>query len=121
MLPRPPSRALTTVTPQRPSTAPIHLILSTPPLSLLFDPLSQRLTRIEVRESPGDWVEYRGRSLREAAAEDGDGDVVKVVRRVMGPTYSASTDGGEGEEVLSYPGVAFGVVKLQAGDRKSVV
>ena len=30
----------------------------------------------------------------------------------MGPTYSASTDGRDGEEVLSYPGVAFGVVKL---------
>ncbi|KAM0748079.1 hypothetical protein T439DRAFT_328065 [Meredithblackwellia eburnea MCA 4105] len=106
-----------------PSTAPIHLILSTPPVSLLFHPLSQRLTRIEVREHPGDWVEYHGRSLRQdlgqgVTGEDGESDVVKTIRRVMGPTYSASSDNGGGEEVLSYPGVAFGVVKIGNGGSK---
>lgn len=101
---------------QAPSTAPIHLVLTTPPLSLLFHPLSQRLTRIEVRDNPGEWVEYHGRSLREGPPEDGEDDVVKTVRRVMGPTYSASAEGGDGEEVLSYPGVAFGVKPTGGGE-----
>lgn len=68
--------------------------------------------------SPGAWVAYRGRALQ-SEEEEGDEDVVKVVRRALGPTYGSSVqNGGEGtgrEEMLSYPGVAFGVVSSAAG------
>lgn len=65
----------------------------------------------------GAWVAYRGKSLRESGTAAGDevDDVVKTVRRVMGPTYSSANGGGEGEEMLSYPGVAFGVVRKAGG------
>jgi hypothetical protein len=99
---------------QAPSTSPIHLILSSPPLLLLFDPVSQRLSRIEVSANPGSWVAYRGKTLREGAGEDEE-DVLKMVRRVVGPTYNSARDSGEGEEVLSYPGVAFCVARQADG------
>ncbi|KAI5475626.1 hypothetical protein MNV49_001087 [Pseudohyphozyma bogoriensis] len=101
-----------------PSTSPIHLRLTTPPLSLLFSASSQRLVRIQVDgPSPGEWVNYHGKSLREASDDEAE-DVVKLVNRVLGPTYSPSTDGGEGEQILSYPGVAFGVVRAASGGSK---
>ncbi|CEQ40070.1 SPOSA6832_01637 [Sporobolomyces salmonicolor] len=100
-----------------PSSSPIHLILSSPPLHLTFCPLEQRLCRIEVGSaSPGSWVSYRGKRLKDA--RDDEEDLVKTVRRVLGPTYGSSqgTGGASGEkEMLSYPGVAFGVVKDGAG------
>jgi hypothetical protein len=101
---------------QNPSTGPLHLTLSDPPLHLLFSPLTQRLGRIEVSGlSPGSWVSYRGRALQ-SEEEEGEEDVVKIVRRALGPTYGSS-EGGEGgrEEMLSYPGVAFGVVSSSSG------
>lgn len=118
--------------PQAPSTSPIHLTLSSPPLHLTFSPLSQRLSRIEVRgPDPDAWVSYRGKRLRPSSAAaagdygggrgDEDEDVVKTVRRALGPTYGSSSarargEGREGaEEVLSYPGVAFGVVRAGSG------
>ncbi|ORY83569.1 hypothetical protein BCR35DRAFT_303447 [Leucosporidium creatinivorum] len=99
---------------EAPSTSEIHLILTSPPLALLFDPLSQRLTRIEVTGEAGSWVAYRGKSLREVRSEEEE-DVVKTVRRVMGPTYNSGRESGEGEEVLSYPGVAFAVAQRADG------
>lgn len=56
---------------------------------------------------------YRGRALRSSG--DDEQDVVKVVRRVMGPTYSAKKDDVGTEEILHYPGVAFGVVQRESG------
>lgn len=51
--------------------------------------------------------------------------MIRVVRKVFGPTYGSSKVGGrEGkdeedeEEMLSYPGVALGV-KKQTGSTKS--
>ena len=46
-------------------------------------------------------------------------DVVRVVRKVFGPTYGSSKVGGEeeDEEMLSYPRVALGV-KKQTGSTK---
>ncbi|GAA6033789.1 hypothetical protein JCM8097_000341 [Rhodosporidiobolus ruineniae] len=98
---------------ENPSTEPLHITLTNPPLHLLFSPLDQRLSRIEVSGlSPGACVSYRGRPLQ-ADGED-DEDVVKAVRRAFGPTYGSSRAeaqmGGQVEEMLSYPGVAFGVI-----------
>ncbi|GAA5938563.1 hypothetical protein JCM3775_002159 [Rhodotorula graminis] len=118
---------------QAPSTSPVHLTLSSPPLHLTFSPLAQRLARIEVLgPEPDAWVSYRGKRLRTSSSLSGDyagargggddeDDVVKTVRRVLGPTYGSSraSTGGEGtqgaEEMLSYPGVAFGVVRTGSG------
>ncbi|GAA5846280.1 hypothetical protein JCM9279_005887 [Rhodotorula babjevae] len=115
---------------QAPSTSPIHLTLSSPPLHLTFSALSQRLARLEVRgPDPAACVSYRGKRLRaDDASSDDDVDVVKTVRRVLGPTYgsssasaSARSEGAHGgeEEVLSYPGVAFGVVRTASGSTMS--
>ncbi|GAA5913120.1 hypothetical protein JCM8208_000747 [Rhodotorula glutinis] len=116
---------------QAPSASPIHLTLSSPPLHLTFSPPSQRLSRIEVLgPDPDTWVSYRGKRLRPSSAGDwagargdDDSDVVKTVRRVLGPTYGSSSARGEGgkgeEEVLSYPGVAFGVVRTGSGSTMS--
>ncbi|GAA6020823.1 hypothetical protein JCM11491_004665 [Sporobolomyces phaffii] len=99
-----------------PVTTPIYLALSIPPLHLAFDSATQRLSRIQVDPShsptppaalsAGAWVSYRGKTLR----HDGDEpeDVVRTVRRVLGPTYGSSTVSHD-EEMLNYPGVAFGV------------
>ncbi|GAA5999256.1 uncharacterized protein JCM10292_001705 [Rhodotorula paludigena] len=103
-----------------PSSSPIHLSLTSPPLHLTFSPLSQRLSRIEVQGlDPASTVSYRGECLGAPGEED---DVVKTLRRVLGPTYGSSTvtsaqngAGGAAEEMLSYPGVAFGVTKAQGG------
>ncbi|GAA5984508.1 hypothetical protein JCM5350_004741 [Sporobolomyces pararoseus] len=109
-----------------PATSPIYLILSKPPLHLTFESKSQRLLRIELNpsfttttsSSTGSWVSYRGKLLtsRENDEEDEE-DVVRTVRRVLGPTYlpakpSSSNDHQEQvevEEMLSYPGVTIGV------------
>lgn len=112
--PSPQQQQLTSA-PQAPSSSPILLSLASPPLSLLFDPPTQRLLRIELNaDKAGEWVSYRGKSLRESEGED----VVRTVRRVMGPTYGASgVQLGVGEEeMLSYPGVAFGVVLGSEGE-----
>ncbi|GAA5888721.1 hypothetical protein JCM5296_000081 [Sporobolomyces johnsonii] len=103
---------------ESPSLSPIHLILTSPPLHLTFCALEQRLCRIELGSaSPGSWVSYRGKRLRDE--RDDEEDVVKTVRRVLGPTYGSSqgTGGAVGvkEEMLSYPGVAFGVINDGAG------
>jgi len=51
-------------------------------------------------------------------------DIVRVVRRVFGPTYGSSRVKGKGEdeeeeeEMLSYPGVALGVTKQQSGSTR---
>ncbi|GAA5825424.1 hypothetical protein JCM11251_006977 [Rhodosporidiobolus azoricus] len=114
---------------ENPSTGPLHLILSSPPLHLLFSPLTQRLSRIEVASttshpSPGQWVTYRGRPLQREG-DDEEEDTVKVVRRAMGPTYGSSkvegdeATGGGREEMLSYPGVAFGVLSGPSGSTLS--
>ncbi|BGP18252.1 hypothetical protein JCM10213v2_006310 [Rhodosporidiobolus nylandii] len=78
----------------------------------------ERLARIEVGGmEPGSWVSYRGRPLQGEGDEEGE-DVVKVVRRALGPTYGSSQ--GEGrEEMLAYPGVAFGVVAGPSGSTLS--
>jgi hypothetical protein len=54
--------------------------------------------------------------------EDEDEDVVRTVRRIMGPTFGSSkAKGGQNgtarseEEMLSYPGVAFVVVRSDGG------
>lgn len=99
---------------QAPSSSETHLLLTSPPLALLFDPLSQRLTRIEVTGEAGSWVAYRGKGLREGRADE-EKDAVKTVRRVMGPTYNSGRESGEGEEVLGYPGVAFAVARRADG------
>ncbi|GAA5906625.1 uncharacterized protein JCM6883_004536 [Sporobolomyces salmoneus] len=123
---------------ENPSTAPIHLILSQPPLHLTFSSLSQRLSRIEVNptsflsasrprssdSSAGNWVSYRGKLLRDDDRNrdrEEKEDVVRTVRRVLGPTYGSSsstttTTGGqerkeEEKEMLCYPGVALGVTE----------
>ncbi|GAA5879924.1 hypothetical protein JCM8547_003703 [Rhodosporidiobolus lusitaniae] len=108
-----------------PSTGPLHLTLLQPPLHLVFSPLTQRLTRLEVvGMSPGSWVSYRGRVLQNEG-DEGEEDAVKLVRRAFGPTYGSSRvenraggvggeKGGREEEMLSYPGVAFGVVSSSA-------
>lgn len=66
----------------------------------------------------GAWVSYRGKVLRDDREETED--VVRTVRRVLGPTYGSSNaadqasgegDQVEGEEMLSYPGVALGVTE----------
>lgn len=106
--------------PQSPSSSPIHLSLTSPPLHLTFSPLSQRLSRIEVQGlDPASTVSYRGKCLGAPGEED---DVVKTLRRALGPTYGSSTvtsaqngAGGAAEEMLSYPGVAFGVTRAQGG------
>ncbi|BGP33874.1 hypothetical protein JCM10296v2_005680 [Rhodotorula toruloides] len=108
---------------ENPSASPIHLTLTTPPLHLTFSPRSQRLTRIEVLGvSPAAWIVYRGKRLSGDDPDDEDEDVVRTVRRIMGPTYGSSkVKGGlDGvgraeEEMLSYPGVAFGVVRSDGG------
>ncbi|KAM0790133.1 hypothetical protein ACM66B_005456 [Microbotryomycetes sp. NB124-2] len=109
---------------ETPTTSDINLYLSRPPLVLTFEPESQRLSRIELSndsESPSEalaqWIQYKGRYLtdaREGYAGEDEEDVVKAIRRVMGPTYGsdrASSTGGSNEEMLTYPGVAFGVVR----------
>lgn len=115
---------------KNPSSTPIHLILSSPPLSLQFNSLSQRLIRLEINSNPTEWIKYRGKSL-DARGGSGEGDgeeIISVIRRVMGPTYSSSKnfsgsgsdrkEGGkteeEEEEILSYPGVVFGIQKLNS-------
>ncbi|BGP50165.1 hypothetical protein JCM10450v2_006076 [Rhodotorula kratochvilovae] len=110
-----------------PSPSPVHITLSSPPLHLTFSPLFQRLSRIEVLGiDPASWVSYRGKRLRASSADDyavtgEDEDVVKTIRRVLGPTYGGSKGrtgmgaAADGEEMLSYPGVAFGVVRTGAG------
>ncbi|GAA5822921.1 hypothetical protein JCM3770_002176, partial [Rhodotorula araucariae] len=109
-----------------PSSSPVNLTLASPPLHLTFAPLSQRLARIEILgPDPGIWVSYRGKRLRASVADDyaapgEDDDVVKTIRRVLGPTYGSSSQGANNgvdfssnaaEEMLGYPGVAFGVVR----------
>nr|CRX79075.1 hypothetical protein ls5930a1_00122 [Leucosporidium scottii] len=103
---------------QAPSASEIYLILTSPPLALLFEPLSQRLARIEVTGEARSWVAYRGQALREGRGDEEE-DVVKTVRRVMGPTYNSGPESGEGEEVLGYPGVAFSVAR-RADDGSSL-
>lgn len=104
---------------QAPSKSDVHLIITSPLLALLFESSTQRLTRIEVTGEAGSWVAYRGKSLKAAGAEEEE-DVVKTVRRVMGPTYnSGKASGEEGEEVLSYPGVAFAVERRPGGGEYS--
>ena len=104
-----PSDPLTS--PQAPSRSPLLLYLTTPPFSLLFDPPTQRLLRIELTgDKAGEWVSYRGKSLCEVEGED----VVRRVRRVMGPTYGGPWEGEE--EMLCYPGVALGVVRGAEGE-----
>ncbi|BGP26270.1 UPF0183 family protein [Rhodotorula toruloides] len=106
-----------------PGSSPINLTLTTPPLHLTFSPLSQRLTRIEVfGVSPAAWVAYRGNRLSGDDPDDEDEDVMRTVRRIMGPTYGSSKMEGDtseaghaGEEMLSYPGVAFGVMRSDGG------
>ncbi|GAA6017677.1 hypothetical protein JCM10207_001247 [Rhodosporidiobolus poonsookiae] len=107
---------------QDPSAGPLHLNLTSPPLHLTFSPFTQRLCRISVSGlSPGSWVSYRGRPLQ--VDGDEDEDVVRTVRRVMGPTGGSSKveqgEQGRPEEVLSYPGVAFGVVSSPSGSTLS--
>ncbi|GAA5917638.1 hypothetical protein JCM6882_002000 [Rhodosporidiobolus microsporus] len=114
---------------ESPSTGPLHITLSSPPLHFLFAPLTQRLSRIEVAStsssSAGAWVSYRGRPLQGEGFEDVD--TVKVVRRAFGPTFGSSKveadpaaeQRGGREEMLSYPGVAFGVVAGPSGSTLS--
>jgi hypothetical protein len=73
----------------------------------------------EEGRSAGSWVSYRGKLLRDD--RDDREDVVRTVRRVLGPTFGSSLlngrdeeDQGEEEEMLSYPGVTLGVTEKGA-------
>lgn len=92
-------------------------------LHLLFEPASQRLCRIEVAGlEPGSRVSYRRKRLQDHSTPlvDESNDVVRTVRRVLGPTYgseSARPPQGQpppatekNEIMLNYPGVAVGIV-----------
>ena len=70
-------------------------------------------------EQPGRWVTYRGQSLAVSPhGSDDPQEVVKTIRRVMGPTYSSSREAsGEREEALAYPGVAFAVGASEGGGK----
>lgn len=123
---------------QNPLSSPVHLALTTPPLHLTFSPPAQRLSRIQVTgPNPGSHVAYRQQQLQPAAndyeqdeEEEEREDVVKRIRTILGPTVGSSkapTVKGtmeqdhseeEGEEnMLCYPGVAFGVQKTRSGTR----
>ncbi|KAK4050958.1 hypothetical protein OIV83_003087 [Microbotryomycetes sp. JL201] len=107
---------------ETPTTSDMHLYVSRPPLVLTFEPAFQRLLRIELSNpEPAEatvalthWIQYKGKRFTDAGESNMDvdeEDVVKSIRRVMGPTYGssqASTSGGS-RELLAYPGVAFEV------------
>lgn len=59
-------------------------------------------------------MSYRGKPLQDDTRDEEHMDAVKTIRRVMGPTYGSGKAADVSEDMLSYPGVAFGVVK--AGD-----
>lgn len=124
---------------QNPLSSPVHLALTTPPLHLTFSPPAQRLSRIQVTgPNPGSHVAYRQQQLQPAAndyeqdeEEEEREDVVKRIRTILGPTVGSSkapTVKGtmeqdhseeEGEEnMLCYPGVAFGVQKTRSGSTR---
>lgn len=72
--------------------------------------------------SPAAWVAYREKRLSGDDPDDEDEDVVRTVRRIMGPTYGSSKVKGDmngagraEEEILSYPGVAFRVARSDGG------
>lgn len=120
---------------QNPLTGPVHLTLTTPPLHLTFVGPSQRLARIQVTGSrPGSHVAYRSQRVQEPGRgttreeeeeveeEDEDEGIVKRIRRILGPTYGSSkapvapgTIRADPEEILSYPGVAFGISTRSSG------
>jgi hypothetical protein len=123
---------------QNPLSSPVHLSLTTPPLHLTFSPPAQRLSRIQVTgPNPGSHVAYRQRRLQSTANtaaenddedEDEREDVVKRIRTILGPTFGSSKaptvakgsteqDHDEEENMLCYPGVAFGVQKTRSGMR----
>ncbi|GAA5959588.1 hypothetical protein JCM8115_003762 [Rhodotorula mucilaginosa] len=125
---------------QNPLSSPVHLSLTTPPLHLTFSPPAQRLSRIQVTgPNPGSHVAYRQQRLQStantAAAENDDEDeeeredVVKRIRTILGPTFGSSKaptvakgsteqDHDEEENMLCYPGVAFGVQKTRSGSTR---
>ncbi|GAA5977726.1 hypothetical protein JCM10908_005071 [Rhodotorula pacifica] len=122
---------------EHPLASPVHLALTTPPLHLTFSAPSQRLSRIQVvGPAPGSHVIYRSQRLQEPALsleaheEDGEEeeeeetgeDVVKRIRRILGPTFGSSRapvgENGRGEDMLCYPGVAFGVTTTPSGSKR---
>ncbi|GAA5864804.1 hypothetical protein JCM3774_004234 [Rhodotorula dairenensis] len=124
---------------EHPLSEPVHLSLTTPPLHLTFSPPAQRLSRIQVTgPRPGAHVTYRSQRLQdvtrhvENGQEDGEPgnegeeeedeegeDVVKRIRRILGPTFGSSkAPTGTHEDILSYPGVAFGVTSTRSGSKR---
>ncbi|GAA96947.1 uncharacterized protein L969DRAFT_96839 [Mixia osmundae IAM 14324] len=111
---------------QKPSVSPIVLILSKPPLRLVFPGSTQRLSLIEV-EAPGDHVIYRAKTLRTERAQSPTSARERLyatrrsLSRLFGPTYAPVPHPGyPNEQLVAYPGAMFGYATPSDGSHETV-
>lgn len=105
---------------EKPATGFMLLSITSPPIRLLFEGLSQRLLLIEAHEPAShdrpigacpplrQWIHYQNQSLSQAVGPNEPGVTLRVIHRLFGPTYPPSPHIAHPDEVVvSYPGVAF--------------